>query len=172
MKKLLVVFAIFALVPVSYIAQAAMIGLSTEELTTESDLVVEGTVDQVNSYWSDDGKRILSSATVAVDETVRGQANQNTVTVEYEGGEVGEIGMKVSDMEPFARGERVLLFLKFHRSSKAGDISRLVGMSQGKYAIGEDGVARKRGFSVVSGGDVVDNDIRLDTLKEKIRAVR
>ena len=53
---------------------------------------------------------IVSVVTVAVDETLRGPA-QPTVTVEVEGGTIGDLTLHVSDLEPVATGERVVFYL-------------------------------------------------------------
>jgi hypothetical protein len=147
-----------------------MKGLSTEELTKESEMVVIGEVKDVQSHWSNDGTTIFSSAAVVVYEIIKGRANHDIV-VEYEGGEVGEIGLKVSDVEPLKKGEKVLLFLKTGKSKKDGNIYNIIGKSQGKYTIGEDGIARRGGFTTVSGEEVVDNNIPTEKLIDKIRKV-
>lgn len=154
-------------------AHAIMIGLSTEALTREADLVVEGAVGAVRSFWNEEHTKILSRAEVAVVEVVRGESVATTVVVEYEGGEVGRLGMRVSDVEPFAAGERVLLFLQRLPPPVSGSAAhRLVGLAQGKYVIGADRVARKGGFSVAAGAGDVDGALDLDSLKAKIRGVR
>jgi len=170
--KILLVLGVFCLFTYAQNAGAVMIGLSTEALTRESELVVEGTVKQVRSYWNADKTKIMSAATLAVIETVRGEGNRQTLTVEWEGGEVGDIGMGVSDSRPLVKGERVLLFLKAGQSSEADGPQVVVGMAQGVYAVGQDHIARKSGFSLVPGGEAVDSDIDIDLLKEKIRSIR
>jgi hypothetical protein len=154
-------------------ADAVMIGMSTEALTREADVVVEGSVGAVRSFWNAEHTKILSRAEVAVGEVVRGTSAGSTVVVEYEGGEVGGLGMRVSDVEPFAAGERVLLFLKrLPQPAPGTEAHGLVGLAQGKYVIGRDRVARKGGFSVAAGAGDVDGALDLDALKAKIRGVR
>ena len=91
--------------------------------------------------------------------------------MEYEGGEVGEIGLKVSDQPSFTGGEEVILFLKSGKSKRDGDIYNVVGRGQGKYVVGEDGIARKKGFSIAYGEDNIDNDIPAKDLIEKIKGI-
>lgn len=154
-------------------ASAVMKGLSTEELVSDSELVLNGDVEKVESMWSDDGRAIISRASVIVNEVVRGKLVEERVVVEYDGGEVEDIGMRVSDVAPLIKGEKVILFLKSGKSRKASaDIKRIVGKAQGKYTIGEDGIARKKGFSIVDGEKDIDNNIAADLLIDKIKKLK
>ncbi len=94
------------------------------------------------------------------------------ITVEYEGGEVGEMGLRVSDVAPLKTGEEVILFLKSGKSKIEGNVYNIVANAQGKYTIGEDGIARKYGFSVISGQDKIDYSIPADELINKIKEVK
>jgi hypothetical protein len=145
---------------------AVMLGLSTEELTRGSEAVVEGDVQDMQSHWSEDGKTIYTSVTVVIREAIKGEASEQTIVVEHEGGEVGDIGLRVSDMAVFRKGQRVILFLKPGRS---GNVYNIVGKAQGKYDIDAQGIARKRGFTLMGGQEAVDNDIPVEALKAKIR---
>ena len=153
-------------------ATAVMKGLSTEELTRTSELTMTGEVESVESQWSKDGTTIFTNVSVLIDEVVRGKILQRRITVEYEGGEIGDIGLKVSDVVPMERGEKVLLFLKSGKSKKEGIVYNIIGKGQGKYSIGNDGIARKRGFTLVNGEEAADNNIPVDVLIEKIRRVK
>ncbi len=158
---------------------ALMLGISTEELTRNAELVVSGKVERVESSWTADGKSIVTRATVLIDEPVKGQQQDGRLVVEYEGGEVGSIGLKVSDMSPLVKGSDVILFLKSSASraplsaqDDAKKTYRLVGKSQGVYTIDENGVARKSGFSVMGGEAAIDNNISRQELIHKIRSMR
>lgn len=173
---LCLVFLVLFSLP-GYLA-AMMVGLATEELAGDSDTVIIGTVEYKESSWSADGETILTSVLVMVDETVKGSAPEGLITVEYEGGEVGDIGLRISDTPSFEESEKVLLFLKPERSrrepltargARVNEVFRVVGKAQGKYSIDRDGIARKKGFSVADKKHVVDNDISVDALVKKIR---
>jgi hypothetical protein len=151
--------------------QAQMRGLSTEELTRGSSLVVVGDVEEVESYWSEDGKRILSRATVLVREVVRGKTTENRISVEYPGGEIDGLGMKVSDVAPLTRGEKVLLFLSEKKKRRMGEAHSIIGKAQGKYTIEKDGTARKKGFSIAERPEVVEDRLPLEELIKKVRAI-
>lgn len=153
-------------------SHAVMLGLGTEELTRGSESVIIGEVEDTEAQWSKDGKTIFTKAFIVVNEIIRGRTLQKRITIEYEGGEIGDIGLKVSDVVPLEKGERVLLFLKSGKSRGDGFVYNIVGKAQGKYSIDKERIARKRGFSVMGGEDIIDNNIPLDELLKKIREVR
>jgi len=149
-----------------------MEGLTTEYLTRSSDLVVSGDVESATAKWSDDGKTIFTTAIVVVTEVIKGQPGSQKVDVEYPGGEVGDIGLRVSDEPVMKKGEKVVLFLKRGIKPIEKNKYKLVGKGQGKYSIGSDGVARKEGFSLVEDTKQIDTEIPIDALIEKIRRVK
>jgi hypothetical protein len=146
--------------------------LGTEELTRGSESVIIGEVEDTEAQWSKDGKTIFTKAFIVVNEIIRGRTLQKRIIIEYEGGEIGDIGLKVSDVAPLEKGERVLLFIKIGKSRGDGFVYNIVGKAQGKYTIDDERIARKRGFSVMGGEDIIDNNIPLDELIKKIREVR
>ena len=154
-------------------SSAIMIGMGTEELTRESGVVIRGEVANVEAQWSEDGKTIITRANIMITDTLKGETISNMITVEYEGGEIGDIGLRVSDVSPLKTGEDVILFLnKSAESRKIGDVHNIVGRAQGKYTISKDGIAGKSGFSVISGESKIDNNIPVDELIDKIRRVK
>jgi len=162
-------FCIVMLCCLSSSSFAIMKGLSTDELTKASDLVIVGEVENVEAQWSKDEKTIFTSVYIVINNIIKGTTKQAIVTVEYEGGEMGDIGLQVSDQSSLIKGEKVILFLKSGKSKKDGFIYNIVGKIQGKYLIGEDGVARKGGFSIIGNKDNIDNNIPVDELIEKIK---
>jgi hypothetical protein len=150
-------------------SSATMIGLSTEVLTKQSGLVVTGEVQGTKSQWADNKKAIVTIATIAIQEVIRGGSASKKVRVKYEGGEVDGMGMRVSDAAELIGGETVLLFLNHGQQNSDGVEYEIVGKAQGKYTIGNDNIARKKGFSVLEGREVIDNDIPVSTLIEKIK---
>jgi len=78
-----------------------------------AERVVVGRVTTVEPMWrtNEFGDRlIVSVVNVAVDETLRGPA-QPMVTVEVEGGTIGDLTLHVSDLEPVATGDRAVFYL-------------------------------------------------------------
>ena len=151
---------------------AIMKGLSTEELTNTSDIVIEGEVENTEAMWSKDGSTIFTRTDIVIYTIIRGVPSQKKIKVEYEGGEVGEIGLKVSDQPLLLKGEKVILFLKSEKSKKDGDAYTIVGKGQGKYLIDANGIASKSGFSVAVGQENIDNNIPADELIKKIKKIK
>ncbi|UCH81172.1 MAG: hypothetical protein JSW20_00805 [Nitrospiraceae bacterium] len=125
-------------------SSAIMTGMSTEHLTMESDHVVQGEIKDVKARWSSDGKSIISRALLIKQKMIKGMTIKRNLIVEYEGGEIGDVGLRVSDVAPLKAGEWVILFLRVGRSLKEGEVFNIVGKGQGKYVIGDDGIARKK----------------------------
>ena len=172
--KLLTCIYLIAFFFTSSSALAIMEGFSTEELTAASDLVIEGQVEKTEAQWSKDGKSIFTSASVIIHSFIKGGPAQKKIKVEYAGGEIGDIGMKVSDQDPslLTQGEKVLLFLKAAKSKKDGDAYTIIGKGQGKYRIDENGIARKGGFTIAGSKEMIDNNIPVDQLIKKIKKAK
>lgn len=152
-------------------APAIMKALTTEKLTKASKMVILGEVEDLKSQWTENGEKIVTRATVVITRVIRGKSISKKLVVEYDGGEVGEIGLKVSDVYPLAKKEKVLLFLRPKEKNNDTRVFNIVGKAQGKYTIHENGVARKRGFAVAGERRSIDNDIPLEELIRKIEAV-
>jgi hypothetical protein len=174
MKRNLILIILVCVIAMSLLSSesfAIMQGMSTEELTMEADIVVHGEVQDVNAHWSRDGRTIISRAVIARQYVIKGMPGQGNLAVEYDGGEIGAIGLRVSDIAPLKEGERVILFLRAGISKTDGEVFHIVGKGQGKYVIGEDGIARKRGFSVIEGEELIDNNIPVQELIDKIQKI-
>lgn len=183
-------FIVFLIFPFSINALAVMRALSTEELTMSSEVVIIGEVEEKISFWSDDRKKIFTRITVKIEEKVKGESLEERVEVEHEGGEIGGIGLRVSDVPSFSKGEKVLLFLKgiakkrlllssgkeaIQTDSKpetVKEIFSIVGLAQGKYTIHPSGMAEKGGFAILGESHAIDHLISLDILIEKIKSSR
>jgi hypothetical protein len=62
---------------------------------------------ETNSFGD---RLIISHADVAVEESLKGQAN-SVISVDVEGGTVGDVTLRVSDMPSIAPGDRAVFFL-------------------------------------------------------------
>jgi hypothetical protein len=161
-----IMFLILCFLSVSF---ALMTGLSTRKLALNSNIVIKGEVVEIVSQWTEDRTAIFSTATVRIEEMVTGSYDKENVKVVYDGGVIDGIGMKVSDTASFKKGETVILFLTPDLKLRKVQAYRVYGRAQGKYLVGKDNIARKRGFSTISGSDEIDNDLSADKLIEKIR---
>jgi hypothetical protein len=106
---------------------------SPKQLAQASQLVVDGTVQSVRSYWNDDHSKIFTEALVTVAATHKGTAAQS-VRVVQPGGVVGNVRMTAHGALQWKKGEEVLLFLE----PATPGAFQVAGFSQGKYVIDRD----------------------------------
>jgi hypothetical protein len=104
-----------------------------QELAQESELVVDGKVASVRSYWNDDHSKIFTEAVVTVGSTYKG-GEMATVRIVQLGGVVGNVRMTAHGAVAWKQGEEVLVFLE---PSVPGAF-QVAGFSQGKYMIERD----------------------------------
>jgi len=84
---------------------------SLEELTTESAVVIHGTVEATHCEWEDEsGHTIRTIVRVKVKEYLKG-AGSPYVQVEQMGGQIGDIGDVVVGTPVLKKGDEVILFL-------------------------------------------------------------
>ncbi len=109
--------------------------VSLEELVHASDVIIVGKVESVGSHLDTAQKVILSTAVVKPIMILKGElAVGLPIKVEYRGGKVDDIEMKVSEAVKFGEGEEAVLFLIRLDNARW----RVCGRFQGKYRIGFD----------------------------------
>ncbi|HOC56466.1 MAG TPA: hypothetical protein PKI20_12660 [Verrucomicrobiota bacterium] len=152
-----------------------MIPLGTTTLVDRASCIVEGRVTNLSSRWTDDRSAIVTEVVIEAADILLGDTNR--VTFRYEGGVVGELEQRVSDMPRLTDGQQVLVFLRAPTREEtqrdrpdAPQSCRytLLGAAQGVYRI-EGGRAMKDGFTVVGDSTSVDRDIDLALLKTRVR---
>lgn len=126
--------------------QAVMLKISLDDLTTESDSIVIGTVEKSVSSWNEDCSAIYTTVTVLVEDDIKGGNSQNSVTIIVPGGEVDGITQTVSDTPSFETGEQAFFFLSdlpqtvLPRRQFSPKFYELQGNFQGKLVIEDDAV--------------------------------
>jgi hypothetical protein len=86
--------------------------LSLDQLTANSDRIVVGTVDQRSSCWNDEHTGIYTSVSLSVEETLKGTAGPDPITITSLGGEAEGIVQWVSNMPNLNVADRTVVFLK------------------------------------------------------------
>jgi hypothetical protein len=120
----------------------------------KSDRVVVGVVEDVSARFgvNDFGDRlIVSDVWLRVQETLKG-APQNLVPVEVEGGTVGDLTLRVSDLPVFQKGDRAVFLL----DAVAGR-NRLHGRGKGVLKLDRS-------------DRVAGTDLRLSDIRASVRA--
>ena len=100
------------------------------QMARESDLIVRGTVVNVQSQLTGPRRSIESLITVFVAETMKGTPGTETV-FRVPGGRVGRLRRVMVGAPEFALGDEVILFLK----GRAPALAMPYGLSQGVYRI-------------------------------------
>jgi hypothetical protein len=155
----------------------AMVRLDLPTLTHTAQLIVRGHVTQMQSRWTGDGRQIVTDVELEVDESLKGEPARRLV-IQQLGGQVGNIGQRVSGLASFERGEEVVVFLQAHGRGSF----RVSGLAQGKFKV-ERSVDGKAAFAVPNKHDALLLDpitraptesnlrpMRLEELREAIRA--
>jgi hypothetical protein len=115
-------------------AQATQILLQTpQEMGSTSELVAQGTVSEVRSFWNESGTKIFTEVRVDVTQAHKGFARGSLNIVQL-GGEVDGVRMSVAGTPSWQIGEEILVFLE---ASKNGGY-RVAGFSQGKFLVERD----------------------------------
>jgi hypothetical protein len=112
--------------------------MDLKEMAATADVIILGTIESVESGWSDDGRIIVTRATLSVERTFKG-GPRASVVVETPGGKVGDLAMVASGAPVFHAGERVVLFLE-PAGGPAGGARRhgVVGWNQGRMVVRRD----------------------------------
>ncbi|HVZ86904.1 MAG TPA: hypothetical protein VHG72_08035 [Polyangia bacterium] len=126
--------AVLALALATPAGASLLLALDLPTLVARADRIAVVDVKSIQSAWNSRHDRISTTIDVAVVESWKGGAAQAThLQVVQPGGTVGDITMTVDGMPRFAVGERALLFLH-----GPADKSSVVGMTQGKRAVGRE----------------------------------
>lgn len=125
-------FGVALLAPAAALA-TIMVPTTIEEMSTEAVLVVTGRVLAQEAAWDQAHRKIFTFTEIQVLERIAGTSDPKSLVVRTMGGEVGDIGMKVSGTPKFSPDEEVLLFLR-DDPVEAGTF-QVIGMSQGKFRL-------------------------------------
>lgn len=154
------------------VSATTLLSMTIEELTNNSDSVVEGRVVSVESFWDATGRAILSEAVVQVTDTVKGD-EERRIRVQTFGGQVGDFNIVADGFPVFGRGERVLLFVN-QREALDGSI-RVTGHQLGHYRIVQRGAEDVAVPTLDTRTDVVRGDapteLPLQALKDQVRDI-
>jgi hypothetical protein len=119
---------------------------SFDALVSGASTVFVGEVMNVRAEWDNtpSGRAIITLVTFRVEEVWKGSLGAVT-QLEFLGGEIGEMGMKVEGMPVFRLGQRDVLFV----SDEVRTVSPLVGFMHGRMRVERDtvsGIDRVRTF--------------------------
>jgi hypothetical protein len=140
--------------------------LGFEDLVRKAHRIVSGKVRQSRTYWSSNGKLILTDYTIEVDENIKGQS-AHLFAVTTIGGKIGDRQLVVSGMPSFQKDENVVLF-----TESSGSYEVVLGLGQGKFHVENGQVINNVGglsFSDGRPGETVK--LPVETFKSRIRNI-
>jgi hypothetical protein len=135
--------------------QAQRADIPLRERARGAEQVVVGRVSSVTPVWRDTdfGDRLIFSVVrVAVDETLKG-ASRQSVDVEVEGGTIGSLTLRVSDLDRFAPGDRAVFYLKHNRRGALVPHLRGLGLQK-----------------IDPAGRISGSSVTLDQVRREVRA--
>ncbi len=112
------------------VASAAMfLETSVEDVARASDAVVRGRIERRTSFFTRDGRTILTEVTVVVADAWKGTPGAR-VRIVVPGGRVGTLAQRVDAVPALPVGEEVVVFL-----SRRADFWELNGLALGKFRL-------------------------------------
>src|SRR5437762_5567960 len=116
-ESLRTIVAIVGTVLLPSIVAAQRLDVPAADRARGAEQGVVGHVTAVTPIWrnNDFGDRLITSVVhVIVDETLKGSP-QSAIDVEIEGGTIGSLTLRVSDLDTFLRGDRAIFYLQHNR---------------------------------------------------------
>ncbi len=138
------------LIPISYGHAASVRQVTIDEMLQQCQFVFEGNVSFIESKKTS-SKRIHTFVTYEIQEIIKGNYPNDTITLSFLGGTVGNVTMAVSDMQLPQVGEHGIYFVE---SLDRSQVHPLYGWSQGHFIVetddtGTDRVMTSRKKSVI-----------------------
>ena len=176
------VFLVIIILGLASIIQATMVKLSLEDLTFGSEAIILGEIEDIQCHWNMDQSAILTIVMLKIHERLKGNLPYDHIFIQYPGGEIGDLGLRVSDTPEFQSTEKVLVFLNAIKDIKDLKNSLIValnfipsyevfGSAQGKYSIDPAGKASKWGYDLMLNDEDLDKSLPLKELKTRIRNI-
>ena len=126
--------AALALCACAAVSASAVLSVSLEQLSTESQLIFEGEVIGTASHFNANETSIHTYVTFRVVDVVKGTRNRPEIMLRFLGGTVGEVSLDVSESTLPELGERGIYFVE---SLEHFQVNPLYGMDQGHFLIFE-----------------------------------
>lgn len=141
-QHLLTVFILVltSLLPFSTGHGGSVLQITMDEMLTGSEFVFEGWVLSVESKQTG-LKRIHTFVTCEIKEIIKGEYPEQTITLRFLGGTVGNRTMAVSDIQVPRDGERGIYFVE---SLDTNQVHPLYGWGQGHFTVVTDDTGTNR----------------------------
>lgn len=116
--------------------------MALEDLVATNGTVVVGQVTDARSYWNKDKTFILTDVRVSVNEVVKGNLQDQEITVTLMGGRVGDLTTLIIGGAELLPGKSYLLFLNEENLPGKKQVQTVRDHCQGAFdlVIGKDGL--------------------------------
>lgn len=150
-KKCLVVLLAFVVAAgaISKLSSTTLLQRELPEIARDAQTIAFGTVVGKESGWfigDGDEKLIYTTYTLRVEEIIKGNAQQESISFKVVGGTVGEVSLFVPSAPRYEPGERIIVLLG---SDDQEWLSDVVGWTQGSFHV-VDGMIAERGETLES----------------------
>jgi hypothetical protein len=141
-SSILVIFACFITVNVQLNA-TTLVELSLKELCKKSTDIVNARVISIQSYLSENKRRIFTDIELEVLSNIKGKTKvSQKIRLTVYGGTVNGVSTIVVGAPKFSVGEQTILFLSNISTNNGGVNYRVSGLSQGKFNVYADPVTK------------------------------
>lgn len=120
-----------SLTGITAVNASTFVALTAEELIEQSSAIIQGRVIGLESRWDEQGRIIVTDATIQVTETIVGDTPPQVV-VRTPGGTVADYRVEADGFPQLAKGEEVVLFVS---SGSNTQVRRIVGHQQGHVEV-------------------------------------
>jgi hypothetical protein len=128
-RRLLLALGLLALAGPAF---ALALEVPLDRLIADSDVIVKARVTGLASHWTHDHSTIVTDVTLTVLEGwAGGLAAGAPITLQVQGGEVGDTRIVYEHTTVFSPDEEAVLFLKAATSARL----RVIAAEQGKYTV-------------------------------------
>ena len=112
-------------------AAVSNVAMDSINLMEKASYILVGKVENIESHWDEERNSIYTYIKVYVEERIKGTIQDKYVVIKHRGGEVGNIGLRVSGEPHFLLGEKIKVFLKLE---ERGEFTVLGGW-EGKVSL-------------------------------------
>lgn len=110
-KPALIAITLMCLLVLAGTSAAILPEMTKEELITDSESIVQGTVQDVCCDWAEDHSQIFTYVTLEIIEQFKGETIGPELVIQIPGGKVGEITQITSDTPTLVPGMEVIVHL-------------------------------------------------------------
>lgn len=116
--------------------------MALEDLVATNGAVIVGQVTEARSYWNKDKTFILTDVRISVNEVVKGNLQDQEITVTLMGGRVGDLTTLIIGGAELLPGKSYLLFLNEENLPGKKQVQTVRDHCQGAFdlVIGKDGL--------------------------------